>query len=130
MLRGGYHDNQYLQRSWKKYGEDVFVFEILQECPIDELITIEKHWVAQMRSNQRCYGFNIGDCVVSPMKGRRHSEATKQLLSKMFKGPNSPNYGTHLAKDVRKQITRLLSRTHLKSYIIPIGLLLVTYRNG
>ena len=30
-LRNNYHENDYLQKSWNKYGEDNFVFEILEE---------------------------------------------------------------------------------------------------
>ena len=29
--RNNYHENDYLQKSWNKYGEDNFVFEILEE---------------------------------------------------------------------------------------------------
>lgn len=30
-LRNNYHENDYLQKSWNKYGEDNFTFEILEE---------------------------------------------------------------------------------------------------
>lgn len=35
MLRNGKHDNQYLQRSWDKHRESVFIFEPLIECSIE-----------------------------------------------------------------------------------------------
>lgn len=36
-LRKGNHKNLYLQRSWNKYGEENFSFDILEICPIDKL---------------------------------------------------------------------------------------------
>lgn len=31
-MRGGYHSNPHLQRSWNKYGEPAFTFVVLEEC--------------------------------------------------------------------------------------------------
>jgi group I intron endonuclease len=38
-LKNGKHHNDHLQRSWDKYGEDNFVFELVEEC--DETILLE-----------------------------------------------------------------------------------------
>jgi len=38
-LKNGKHHNTHLQRSWDKYGEDNFVFELVEEC--DETILLE-----------------------------------------------------------------------------------------
>jgi group I intron endonuclease len=38
-LKNGKHHNAHLQRSWDKYGEDNFVFELVEEC--DETILLE-----------------------------------------------------------------------------------------
>lgn len=32
QLKNGIHANQHLQRAWNLYGEDNFVFEIIEEC--------------------------------------------------------------------------------------------------
>jgi phenylalanyl-tRNA synthetase alpha chain len=44
-LRGGYHRSRYLQRAWKKYGEDAFRFEILATCDPDDLIAQEQFFI-------------------------------------------------------------------------------------
>lgn len=43
-LNRGNHDNSHLQRAWNKYGEEAFLFEILEECAKEELIENEKFW--------------------------------------------------------------------------------------
>ena len=44
-LRGGYHENPNLQQDYNKFGEDAFVFEIL-ECPKpDALLDCEAYWI-------------------------------------------------------------------------------------
>ena len=34
MLDKGIHDNEYLQKSYNKYGKDVFIFEIVEYCEL------------------------------------------------------------------------------------------------
>lgn len=46
-LRGGYHDNKYLQNSWNKYGEDSFTFSIIEKTDNpDHTHEREKYWIA------------------------------------------------------------------------------------
>ena len=40
-LKNGKHHNIHLQRSWDKYGEDNFVFELVEEC--NETILLENN---------------------------------------------------------------------------------------
>lgn len=44
-LRRGDHVNTHLQRAWNLYGEDAFVFEVLEECEIPRLIEREQWWI-------------------------------------------------------------------------------------
>ncbi len=41
-LRGGRHRNEHLQRAWDKYGEDAFVFSVLEEVETDMLLIMER----------------------------------------------------------------------------------------
>ena len=43
-LNNGSHDNDYLQKSWNKYGENNFEFEILEECSKEELNEKERYY--------------------------------------------------------------------------------------
>lgn len=41
-LRRGRHHNSKLQRAWKKYGEDAFIFEILLYCDAENCLMYEQ----------------------------------------------------------------------------------------
>ena len=51
MLSKKCHDNQYLQKSYNKYGEDSFIFEIIEECDPTMLIDRENHYINFYNSN-------------------------------------------------------------------------------
>lgn len=61
-LNCGKHCNQKLQRAWNKYGQDAFVFAVLErvESPSD-LIAREQHWIDRLGSVDG--GYNI--CAVA-----------------------------------------------------------------
>jgi len=58
-LKSNKHFNRYLQRSWNKYGEDNFTFEILEECDINDLNDKERYWIEKYDSCNRLKGYNI-----------------------------------------------------------------------
>ena len=53
-LKNGKHHNAHLQRSWDKYGEDNFVFELVEECNETILLELEQKYLDLNP------GFNIG----------------------------------------------------------------------
>ncbi len=57
MLKMGSHKNEELQKDWNKYGEDNFLFEILEEVTykediyfniLDELTLLEQIWIEKL----------------------------------------------------------------------------------
>jgi len=44
-LRKNKHINDLLQRAWNKYGEDNFIFEMVEECDINDLLEIEQKYL-------------------------------------------------------------------------------------
>lgn len=58
-LRNNYCENSYLQRAWSKYGEDSFLFEVLERCEIEDLIKRESHWCTVFNSYNRSKGYNL-----------------------------------------------------------------------
>jgi len=44
-LRNNKHENIILQRAWNKYGEENFVFEIIEECNINDLLSLEQTYL-------------------------------------------------------------------------------------
>jgi hypothetical protein len=45
LLRHNKHPNQHLQNAWNKYGEDVFIFSVVELCPINSLLNKEQHYI-------------------------------------------------------------------------------------
>lgn len=75
-LRKGKHHSRFLQRSWNKYGENVFTFIVLEFCPtIDELPRVE---TAYLLFNLPTYNT---DFEAGSSRGRKLSQETKDKIS-------------------------------------------------
>lgn len=84
-LRRGAHHSEYLQHAWNKYGEDAFVFEIIEPVLfVEDLIVREQYWIDTLRASQRKYGFNISPTAGSP-RGTKHREETRVHFSSLRK---------------------------------------------
>ena len=61
-LRHNYHENNYLQNAWNKYGEENFIFEIVEHIEdINIVKERESHWLSLYFSKGRDYCFNLSD---------------------------------------------------------------------
>lgn len=60
-LRDGVHHNSHLQASWNRYGEDKFLFTVLEKV-IDkaDLHDRELYWMQVKQSLNREFGYNLG----------------------------------------------------------------------
>lgn len=83
---------EHMQLSHKKYGAESFIFEIIEECDIDELIIREQYW-ADYYSKKGYELFNYGEFVESPTRGRGLTLEHKEKLKKFFTGDKNPSYG-------------------------------------
>lgn len=60
------HCNSHLQNAFNKYGEENFIFTVLENCELEELCIKEAHWIGVFKSNIARYGFNqkeVGELV-------------------------------------------------------------------
>ncbi len=90
-LRRGTHHSRYLQRAWDKYGEEAFVFSILEyvDDP-DLLMEREQVWMDTTRCYERNYGYNLSR-QVGTTRGVQLSKETRAKMSAARKGkPKSP----------------------------------------
>jgi group I intron endonuclease len=83
-LRRGMHKNSYLQKAWNKYGEEVFIFEIVEECVINNLHSREHYWVNELNCLNKNIGYNIKP--TDPNGCSMHSQATIEKLKQINKG--------------------------------------------
>jgi len=111
ILRRNKHENNYLQRSYNKYGKENFKYYIIQELPLDKelLKLMEIYWIAYYntfhtdgegynlsRGGEAGFGHKMseeGKRKISEAKkgntdwvGRKHSDETKQKMSESQKG--------------------------------------------
>lgn len=57
-LRNNKHYNKHLQRAWDKYGENDFLFEILEECETQFCESLELYWMNLLGTLDKNYGYN------------------------------------------------------------------------
>ena len=58
-LKSNRHDNDYLQKAWNKYGQENFVFQILEECSEEMLNERERYYIDLYKTMNRDYGYNL-----------------------------------------------------------------------
>ena len=51
-LRKGTHGNPILQEAWNKYGENAFVFVVLENTSKEDIRTREQYWMEKFRSDE------------------------------------------------------------------------------
>jgi len=67
-LRNGKHNNRHIQAAWVKYGEQAFVFVIVEALPDDaNVLVAENIWLKEHVGKEYCY--NIGVDATAPMLG-------------------------------------------------------------
>lgn len=67
-LRNGKHNNRHLQAAWFKYGEQAFVFVVVEEVPDRALLLdAENRWLKEHVGENYCY--NIGTDATAPSLG-------------------------------------------------------------
>lgn len=86
-LKGNYHENSRWQNAWNKYGEDCWIWEIIEELNTnEELFERETFYLQQTRCFDKKIGYNISDNAFSPMRGKKHSKEIREKMSRNRKG--------------------------------------------
>lgn len=106
-----------LWRSFKKYGVNSHIFEVLEGCSIEDLNCRERYW-------QDFYDVLNGglNCILQECgeKRRVFSEETLRKKSEALKGENNPMYGLkgelnpNFGKDLSGELNPFFGKTHSK----------------
>lgn len=99
------HHSIHLQRSWNKYGENVFLFEVLEEVRDKNLLTRrEQFWLDETKCYDQKNGYNIsptaGNCL-----GIKHTEETNRKNSEVRKGKKNHFYGKKHTEETKRMIS-------------------------
>jgi|19_taG_2_1085344.scaffolds.fasta_scaffold00858_9 group I intron endonuclease len=96
-LRAKTHRNDYLQKSWHKYGEDNFEFEIIEKCSLVKLEERELHFITLFKTFKRKFGYNLStktgrqlildeEVLEKKSKSTKKQWKNKQTRKKMLQG--------------------------------------------
>lgn len=94
-LRTNKHHSIKLQNAWNKYGEDAFVFEVLEECIEPWCLTREQFYLDRLlfasAYDNRFHrlGYNVSR-VASNCTGVKHTIKTRQKKSLISRGVLNP----------------------------------------
>jgi len=77
-LRSNTHYNDHLQRSWNKYGEESFRFEILETYPPEYCLQMEYYWVNLLDTVSNGYNADYPGLGTT---GFRFGKSTKAKMS-------------------------------------------------
>lgn len=102
-LRSGKHSNYHLQAAWDKYGEDNFVFEIIEERE-ENIRILEAKFIEQTNCLNREFGYNIALTTECPMEGRRHTKKSKEKMRKAKIGKNNNFYGKKHTEETKNKL--------------------------
>jgi len=83
-LRKNKHKNIHLQRAFNRDGESNFKIELLEECEINHLPSMENYWCNMLNTHNSKFGYNL---LGTGEKGLiQHSKETKQKMSNLKLG--------------------------------------------
>lgn len=89
-LRNNCHNNGRLQAAWLKYGEQSFVFVVVEELPDDaNLLAAEDVWLKEHVGKDHCYNIGVTATAphlgmsgeLSPTWGHKHTEEAKTKIA-------------------------------------------------
>lgn len=101
LLRQNKHSNPYLQNAWDKYGEQAFIFEVLELVLLMSLTAREQYWLNKLLPFGR-KGYNIARDALSPQLGRSPSPEIREKIRQ-----------AKLGKEVSPETREKLRQTHL-----------------
>lgn len=82
-LNSGTHFNDYLQKSWNKYGEGNFTFYILEFCDVSRLDCREVYYIDLYKTLCRDKGYNL---TSGGTDNKIYSDETRRKISNALRG--------------------------------------------
>lgn len=112
-LRKGIHKNRNMQASWSKYGEEAFVFVVVEEVsdPV-QLMAAEQRRLDACVGDPQCFNHNkFADAPWrgksgpgTPMYGRTQTDEARAKISAATSGENNANWGIPVPPERRERI--------------------------
>ena len=106
-LKNNCHSNMYLQNDWNEYGENNFLFEVIEILDKKDLDEREKYWISYYREKDECYCLQDGgiSCdfnkFISPESRKKVGEKNRQRM-----------LGTHLSEETKIKMSNSRKGKH------------------
>ena len=111
MLNCNKHHSRHLQNSWNKYGQENFIFEIIEECLKEILLEREQWYLDELQCYLRENGFNVCKNVVQTSKGLTYEEIHGEEKAKQLKDQLSRSYEEKFGEEKANEIKAKQSKT-------------------
>lgn len=99
QLKNNKHHSIILQRAWNKYGENNFIFEIIETCNPSECLLKEQYYLDTLQPK-----YNINLNANSPL-GRKLDKKHCKKISERTKGNKNPFFGKHHSDQTKKLLS-------------------------
>ena len=111
-LRTGKHSNHHLQRAWIKYGDNNFVFYVIELCEKKDLDVREIYWIDKLNTYK---GFGYNSSPGGDVSGGVPSEEGIRRLSEMWRGEKGPlnKYSEYLVLTVISYLSAGVPRSYI-----------------
>lgn len=81
-LNGGTHHSKHLQAAWNKYGEQAFIFTVLEITTPQDCVNAEQQWIDTHNSANDKHGYNICPVAGSTLGFKMPPEIIKRLAER------------------------------------------------
>ena len=137
-LNRGCHDNDYLQKSWNKYGSDSFNFYILELCDITIMDEREVYYIDLYQTLNRDNGYNLTsgggsnkryskevcEKISQALMGHQVSLETRKKVSEHHadvSGENHPMYGRKHSEEAKEKMRQAgIGRPSSRKNLTPV----------
>ena len=137
-LNNGCHDNDYLQKSWNKYGCDNFAFYIIELCDVSMLNNLEVYYIDFYETLDRDKGYNltsgggenkryskeVREKISNALIGHEVSLETRMKVSKNHadvSGEKHPMYGKKHSEEAKEKMRQAgLGRPSSRKILTPV----------
>ena len=113
-LRSSSHHCAHLQAAWNKYGEDSFIFKVIEEIENEALLqAAEDTWLSEWVGNDRCYNHGLRSGApwrgvvkeLHPSFGRIMSDEQKAVLREARLSQEDPRIGKKHTEETKQRIS-------------------------